>query len=349
MNSKGRVNYFSALIFVAFVIFTPFFQSEKSGIYAQSGNTISGHVFGLERQSIADVNVELLDEFFRSVARTLTDGSGRYFFQRVSSGRFQVRVMPFGTDYEEQTQEIEIINITRETASGGFITSGFSNEQRDFYLKIRRGATANVKGVIFAQEIPEQAKKLYDTALTNLNNKKEKEGLEGLKSALEIFPKYYYALEKLGSEYVRLGHFEAAQILLNIAVEVNPRGFKSWYGLAYSLYSLKQNEKALKAVQTAVEINALSPEALLLHGVLLRNRERFDEAEKQLVKSKDLSKGSIPEVHRQLGLLYGYNLKRYDDAIKELKSFLKLQPNNKERENITKIIKEFENNKLTAK
>lgn len=256
MKSRRLLKWRVLVVFLALITFTTIFLSNARDINAQPGNSISGYVFGFERQSVSDINVELLDELSRTVGRDRTDSSGHYFFHGIGSGRFQVRVMPFGTDYEEQIQEVEIVNIIRQTASGETRVSGFSNEQRDFYLKLRKGIQLGRTAAIFVQDIPEPAKKLYDAAILNLNNKKEAQGLENLKSALEIFPKYYLALERLGNEYVRLGHFEAARILLAIAVDVNPRGFKSWYGLAYSLYSLKKTTEGAKAIQTAVELNS---------------------------------------------------------------------------------------------
>ncbi|MDQ3800006.1 MAG: tetratricopeptide repeat protein [Acidobacteriota bacterium] len=317
---------------------------------AQGGNSIMGHIFGLQRQPVPDIHVELMDEFNRTIARTRTNGAGYYAFYRVGSGRFKIRALPYGTYYQEQEEEVEIQNFSRQTSSGEVVTSGFSNEQKDIYLRPRREAEAMLRNeTVFVQEIPAQAKSLYEKAVDDLNNKREKEGLAGLKSALEIFPKYYAALERLGTEYVRLGHFEAAYILLSVAVNTNPRGYRSWYGLSYSLYSLKKPKEALEASQKAIELNAFAAEPLLLAGVILRQTKRFQEAEKNFVKAKELTRGTLSEVHRQLGLLYGYDLKRYRDAAKELRAFLKAQPEYKDAENIKKLIKEFEDKAQAAK
>ena len=348
MKRRGFKKIYVFVMFAALTVFLPVLSSKASAARAQ-GNTISGHIFGLQRQPVPDINVELMDEFSRTIARTRTNGSGYYTFYRISSGRFKIRVLPYGTYYQEQEEEVEIQNFSRQTSSGETVTSGFSNEQKDIYLRPRREAEEMLKNeAIFVQEVPAPAKSLYEKAIGDLNNKKEKEGLAGLKSALEIFPKYYVALERLGTEYVRLGHFEAAYILLTIAVETNPRGYRSWYGLAYSLYSLKKPKEALEAAQKSIELNSFAAEPLLLSGVILRQGKRFEEAEKNLIKAKELTRGTMSEVHRQLGLLYGYDLKRYRDAAKELKLFLKAQPDYKDAESIKKLIKEFEDKSQTT-
>jgi len=324
---------------VGLISFAPFFSSESStfSAYAQFGNSISGHVFGLQRQPLSDISIELLDDFSRTIARTRTNAAGRYFFNRISSGRFRVRILPYGLDYEEQEQEIEIQNFSRDG-----ITTGFDNVQKDFYLKQRKGTQPNTKSeFVFVQEIPRQAKETYKKAIDLLDSKKEEQGLKELKSSIEMFPQYFEALERLGLEYVKLKHFEAAHILLNKAVEINPRAYKSWYGLAYSLYSLNAIDQALKAAEKANSLDKFSVESKLLTGVLLRQSKRYEEAEKDLKKAKELAKGLVAEVHWHLALLYGYNLKRYREAANELELFLKARPDSKDAEDIKKLIKQF--------
>jgi tetratricopeptide (TPR) repeat protein len=319
-----------------------------SSANAQGGNSITGHVFGNDRTPIYDANVELLDDLYRLVQRTRTDSSGRYYFFGMTSGRYTVRVMPYETDYQEQEQDVEIVNFARQVGAGGAEErlserqlSGFANEQRDFFLKLRRGVTGTT-GAVFVQEIPPEAKKLFEKAVTDLNEKKEKEGLAGLKAAIEKFPKYFYALERLGSEYVRLKYYEAAAMLLKAAIDINPRSFRSWYGFAFSLNALNHNDEALAAIQKALELYPDSPEALLLSGVLLKQAKKFEDAEKSLLKAKEVTKVKMPMVHWHLALLYGNDMKRYADAAKELKLFLKAQPESKDSEKIKALIKEFE-------
>jgi tetratricopeptide (TPR) repeat protein len=303
-------------------------------------NRISGYVFGVNRMPVSDLYVEVQDDLYRGLSRTRTNGAGYYSFSGLSSGRFTVHVFTYGTYYDEEDQSVEIQN----TQSSGGRTTGFASEQLDFYLKLKKGVSIeNV--AVFAQDVPAEAKKLYDKALDDLDNKRTREGIAELKSALEIFPKYYYALERLGTEYVQLGSpegWQAAEILLAMAVEINPRGYKSWYGLAYSRYSLGKFPTALTAAQKTVEINAYFPEGMFLAGSLLRTAKKSEESEKHLLKAKELSKDTIPAIHWELALLYGNNMKRYADAARELKLFLKAQPDAKDTEKIRKLITDFE-------
>ncbi|MBK8466376.1 MAG: hypothetical protein IPL32_11145 [Chloracidobacterium sp.] len=313
-------------------------------LYAQIGNSISGYVFGLNRRPMADLYVELTDDYGRTLGRKRTSGSGFFRFDGMAQGRFVLRVMTAGTDYEEKEETVEIDNITSTDSTGATRIRGHANESRDIYLRLRRGLTPT-NAVVFAQDVPPEAKKLYEKALDDLGNKRTLEGLSNLRSALEVFPKYYLALEKLGTEYINLGlpeGYKAAEILFATAVEVNKRGYGSWYGMAYARYSLGNFSDGLTAVQKAVELSPSNPNTVFLHGVLLKKTQKYADAEKQLIKARDLSDDKLPRVHWELATLYGNNLQRYADAARELKLFLKAQPDAKDAENIKKLIADFE-------
>jgi tetratricopeptide (TPR) repeat protein len=309
------------------------------------GNTISGRVVGVDRRPVSDLRVELLDDLSRTIAYAKTNASGFYTFTGMGSGRFIVRVLSLGTEYEEQENTVEIINVTTFSGSGTQRTGGFANEQSDFNLKLRKGAILPPPTAVFVQEVPPDAQSLYDKALADLEAKRRVEGTKKLKEAVEIFPRYYAALERLGMEYLRMGepHADrAAEIVFGAAVEVNARGYKSWYGLAYSQFSQNDFSKALKAAEKAVEINPNSADALLLFGVLLRHNKQFVESEKQLLRANELSHETMPQVHWELALLYGNHLSRFSEAARELKLFLKGRPDARDTENIRKKIAEFE-------
>ena len=54
---------------------------------AQTNNSVAGFVYGSGRVPLADLPVELQNEFNQLISRTKTDGSGRYTFLRSPQGR----------------------------------------------------------------------------------------------------------------------------------------------------------------------------------------------------------------------------------------------------------------------
>src|SRR5882724_4396778 len=199
-----------ALTTISYLDFTARAHSlSNAGVYGsvlvpQSRNEISGTVFGESHRAVADVYVELLDEVGSTIGHSKTTYSGRFTFVGLSNGTFKIKVLPFGTDYREQIQEVVLAAISARP--GG----GVDRQNIDIYLKLNDRANSSpfaaAPGVVFAQEIPPAAKKYYDEGVIYLHEKKEKEGIASLKKAIESFPNYYKALDRLGAEYALQGN-----------------------------------------------------------------------------------------------------------------------------------------------
>ena len=158
---------------------------------------ITGQVFGANRRPLSEIYVELRDDVEGIIQRTKTVGGGTYSFNNLTAGRFSVRVRPFGTDYEEQIADVEIVT---NVGSRGGITD---IQYKDFYLVTRREANTRpgVTVVIFAQEIPDDAKHFYDKAIDDLQANRIDVGVSELESAVKAFPNYFQALDRLGSSF----------------------------------------------------------------------------------------------------------------------------------------------------
>lgn len=317
-----------------------FFIEAQAQNRSLTGSTISGFVFDPQRRGVSEVQVELMNDLNSVLQRTRTDGSGRFFFRGLQQGRFIIRVLPLGTNYEEQTQEVEIYGMG---VAGRTLAD---NAQKDFYLRERKTSviSSTGSGAVFVQEIPGEAKTIYQKAVSDLDGDRVEAGVQGLESALKLFPTYYLALERLGHVYTTQQKYEKARDVFGKAVAVNPRSFNGWYGLSYINYSLKQSGPAVEAAQKAVTLNSQSEDAQLFLGLSLRQAKRYEEAEKALKQADRLTKGQSSNVHWNLALLYAHNLKRYKEAARELELYLITTPDHPNKENIKKLIKQYREN-----
>mgnify|MGYP001111090971 CR=1 FL=1 len=286
-------------------------------------STLSGFVFDSSGQTLPDVDVEIMDEFYRSLpnGRTKTDSTGRYFFGGLKDGRYYVRAYGYRYDLEDQIQMVEIYtqSITNREGVGAF--------SQDFYLSPRKGGIVAVElAVVFSQEVPSEAKKAYEKAVEALSKKQLQKGISELLRAIEIFPDYYYALYRLGRELFMLKKYQEAIPYLLKAVEINQKSAASLYYLGYSLNMLgkEYNKSALVALNQAYLLAPSSIQILYVLGKVKREMGDFQEAENYLLKAKKLSREAIPEIQKELSQLYANDLKRYDEAAKELAIYLKV-------------------------
>ena len=293
-----------------------------------NSNTISGHVSNDQHMPLADIRVELLDQVDSVIRTVKTDGSGLFVFRKLSDGTFQVRVQTSGTNYVSQTKRVELAR------PHGF---GATSEELDFVLATNKGNTVK-PGVVFVQEVPDAARKQYQkgSELLEKSNKRQ-DAFAALKSAIELFPQYFDALELLGSEQVKDAQYEAAIPLLTKALEVNSRAYASCFALGVAQYNLKQLPAAIESLKRAVFLNEKSINANLWLGIALRQTSRPEEAEAYLKRADVLAESKLPDAHWQLALLFN-QLKRYKEAADELEIFLKVQPDARDAELIKKLI-----------
>lgn len=312
---------------------------------AQAGRSaITGTVFAEAHRPVADVWVELLDDFNSTLSRAKTDGSGRFSFTSLLNGNYRVRILPYGTDYQEQTQEVTLVS-----ASAVPGRPGADRQNIDIFLKLNTrapvGPFAVVTGVVFVQEVPPAAQKLYQEGLRLLREKKETEGLVSLKQSIEVFPTYYVALDRLGGEYAMRGHkdrsyWEAGLVLLTKAVEVNPHGVNSVFGLGWTQYQLGLNARAIETLERATTLYGKGADTFLWLGKAYRRASAFDKAETAFKRANELTNGKVAEIHWQLAKLFS-DQKRYREAADELELYLKTQSDAADDARIQEVIKQL--------
>ncbi len=302
-------------------------------------NTIAGTVFDTARTPIPNLWIELMDEVDRVLIRVRTDSTGRYNLRGLSFGNYQVKVVTVGTDFVSQTARLTLYPATMRG-------TGSHNELLDFTLKtnteIKGAATAKSRAT-FAQEVPNAAQKAYERGVALLDGGKEAEaGLKKLQEALELFPAYYLALERLGIEYVKRSQYGPAREVLQKALDVNPTGASSLYAMGVLQYQNRQWKEAIESLRRALRFEPESANAAFMHfylGLALLKTDPGSEAETHLKRANELGKANIPpDIHMHLAQYYS-NTKRYKEAADELETFLKRVPDAGDAENIRALIR----------
>jgi tetratricopeptide (TPR) repeat protein len=307
----------TAVVLGVLFLFSSLFMVQK----VCATNIITGTIYDIRRNYVGDVDVELLDEYYRVVRRAKTDSVGRYEFSVENNGNYTVRVLPFRYDLEEVSQYIEISSISARPGE-----TGSSYNVLDFYLQPKKGGLRETElSVVFAQEVPKDAEKAYKKAIEDLSNRRTDEGISGLRTAVRLFPKYYAALYRLGQElFVKNKYGESAQFFIK-AADINQKSATSFYYIGYALYNLGEtyDKAAITSLNQAHTLAPASVPILWLLGKIERETGKFTDAEKHLLQAKKLAQNKIAAIHQELSKLYADNLKKYKEAADELELYLK--------------------------
>lgn len=271
---------------------------------------------GERNAPVYNAYVELYNDVRALVGRARTSSQGRFSFRGLGQGRYYVSVKPYGTNLLEEEEMLEVFD---QSASGGV-----------FFLEFRLKPDTRFKppaptltGTIFAQNVPDNARRLFGLGAEKLNSG-DRTGQSEVESALKEFPTYFDALSLLGKYLVSQGKFEEGYPYLLRAIDVNRRCAECFYSLGYAFYKLGQIPAGLRATAAALILEPVSPDVNLLHGIFLRLNNEFEKAEKALVKAKSHYKEPHSEVHWQLSLVYN-RLNRNEDAARELEEYLKVK------------------------
>ncbi len=337
-------------ILLALTLTTATVFTNSATAAAQGRSSIYGSVYGEGRRPVADVYVELLDDVNSTIRQIKTDMSGRFQFSGLVDGRYMIKIRPGNTGYLEYTQQVVISAISSTRATDR--PSGADNQHIDIALRLdERGMygpfAGAPPGVVFAQDVPAAAKQHYDEAISQLRAKKEVEAFASLRRALEVFPDYYAALDRLGGEYAVRGvdekgtkqdYLQAGLVLLTKATQVNPNSYSSLYGLGWTEYHLGMTKEAIDHLAQATALYGKSPNAYLLQGKAYRRAAMADKAELALKRAEQLTNGKDADIHWQLAGVYN-DQKRYREAADQMELYLKNAPKGEDPEKIKGLIK----------
>ncbi len=328
---KQTTKLFQPLL-LSLMVFSGAFSATS---FAQSGggiviSKIEGTVWSPYRRPVPDLYVELQNENYFSVARMKTNSAGRFSFRGVPTGIFYIKIVTTGTGFLEHVERIVVGDIFGSSSDYLEINLKFDKRQVNSGL-------GEISEVVFVQEVPAEARRLYQQGAKSIQEKQEL-GFNDLEEALKIFPTYFDALNTLGQEYVVRKEYQKSLAYLIRAIDVNQRSFSSFYALAYACNQLNHRTEAIEAARGATILQPNSLRAQLLYGTLLRVERSYETAEKALLAAKKLGADKpVGDVYWQLALLYN-KLGRNREAADELEAFLKIEPDARDKKEIQALI-----------
>lgn len=317
----------SRLVILLFLLLT----ATVTGVGQTSASfSLIGIVRAPNGQSVSGVRVSVVDENFQPIYTAFVDTGGRFTLKGIKQGRFTVRIETTGTPYQEHSQQLELQALRR--------LGGNEDVILDITLKYKKSESPSGKaGTVFAQDVPKAAQKEMDRGIKNLKESKTDQAINSLKKAIEIFPDYFDALEKVGLEYIKAGQYNEAITVLTHATEINKRAPRSLYALGVANLKLSQLPQAIEWLDKSEQIEPNNPNTQMMLGLAYGNSGSLDKSEAAFKKALQLGGEAASEAHYYLTGLYNKE-ERYREAWQELEIFLKDAKNVKDTTQIKAMI-----------
>lgn len=163
-------------------------------------------------------------------------------------------------------------------------------------------------------------------AVSYQNVNKYEQSIKYLDKALEINPNFEMAYGNRANAYNQLDNLEKAIIDSKLALEINPKYVQA-YSVLGNVYTKKGDEKtAFEMLNKATEIDPNSSQAYFNRAYFYDSLAKYDEAEKDYIKSEQLGFGNKPMIYNNMAVLYRHK-KEYNKAIEYIEKARIINPN----------------------
>jgi len=209
-------------------------------------------------------------------------------------------------------------------------------------------------------EVPDNARALYEKALTLSQSNDTAKAIDNLNAAISIYPNFPLALNELGVQYLKLGDASRAVEPLRSATKLRPEAFSPNLNLGIALLETHQFAEAEVQLRQALKISS-TPAAHMYLGLTLISMakalkasgspsvasQRLDDAQRELETAIASGGENLAEAHHYLGGIYwrladkSLQKRDYARAITEFETYLRLMPKAPDAERIRETIKEL--------
>jgi tetratricopeptide (TPR) repeat protein len=273
------------------------------------------------------VDLTLLTESRTIVARDTVSSNGRYRFNNIPSGLYEL------------VAEVEGQEITRVRVD---LTSPLVDERRqDLAFELRSSGPASSKaGAISAADNYERNSAnaaVFIKATNAIDAKRYDEGAELLKKIVASDPKDFQAWTELGNVHFLQNKYADAENEFLRAIDLHPNFFLALLNLGRAEFAQQKYDVAIEVLGRAVKLRPESAAANYFLGESYLQVKKGSLAVGYLNEALRLDPKNMAEVHLHLALLYNAaGLK--DRAAAEYEAFLKKRPDYKDRKKLEDYI-----------
>ncbi|HYK91708.1 MAG TPA: tetratricopeptide repeat protein [Acidobacteriota bacterium] len=254
--------------------------------------------------------------------QALTDDSGRFEIGDLPRGRYFVTAEN-PADPNQFTDPVE--------AETGRMPG--TRIQANVYLKYRSKVTqpkeAEGGAVTVAEErqqVPKAARKSFDQAIRQRNEKQFEKALKSFDRSIEEFPDYFQAFAERGHLRIAMGNAAEALKDFDQALKINPGYASALRGAGLCEYQQGRFAEATQHLEKAADAEPGNATTYLFWGVSSLALNRLDQAHAALTKALTIDPNGAARAHVYLANL-SIKEDKPQEAIAEIEAYLTAVPN----------------------
>jgi tetratricopeptide (TPR) repeat protein len=258
-------------------------------------------------------------------SETFSDSVGTFEFRSLPNNTYRIVVAGDGYTYETAQENLEVAGTIARTYPVQMYLREKESKERNI------SPNKMVSAAEFTQDVPKAAKKSYEQGLKKWKEGKADEAAGHFRAALEVFPDYVPALNKLGEFQVTNQHIAEAEATFRRALEISPKYPQTNINLGMLLTQLKRYPEAIEYLEAANKLDEGFPISHLHLGIALIEQASpapndLERAEKAFNKALALGGAQLAPVHKYL---FNIHVRRndYAKAVAALEAYLKVVPN----------------------
>lgn len=257
-----------------------------------------------------------------------TDDAGNFLFRGLKNGTYTVTI-DGELDLEPYSQTVNIMTL-----------NGSPGQEYSLLIRLLAKKSSVPKPSVVSSEnsaVPLAAMEFFKKAV-GMSKAGDYEGaVQQLELAVKEYPKFTYAYNEMGVQYLRLNDPVKAAEAFRSALKIKADAIEPMTNLGVTLYRLKDFAGAETLLREAIKVDDKSAPGHYFLGEALAYQGKFDEAERELVNSVRLGGDSMTDAHRTLAIIYGSRGDKKKQAA-ELETYLKLAPNAPDAEQLRHLV-----------
>lgn len=255
-----------------------------------------------------------------------------------SNGRFVIYQV---TQLASYTITVETDEKNWATTVTNFLVSAGRRPSVEVYLRplerTRGPKGSSVSVASMQQDVPEKARKQFDSAVELIAKGESAKARPMLEQAIELYPDFIEARNELSVMLMKEENLPAAEAQLRRALAVDATAVRPLLNLGLCLFRQEKNYDAMPFLEKAVQLEPENARAHMLLGMVLVRLGDDHRAAPVLTRAYDLGGRSQAKAQYYLAQLYARQ-KSFKRAAKALETYLQDVPDDPNADHLKDVL-----------